>query len=141
MGFLEGTHRILRRNNVAPAEVSYVVHGATVATNSIIEGKVARTAFITTGGFRDMLEIARQVRPSLYDLQFEKLKPLVPRNLCFGVPERLDAQGRVLKPLDEAAVRRVAEQLRREEVAAVAVCLLHAYANPDHEKRVGEIIG
>ena len=118
-----------------------MVHGATVATNSIIEGKVARTGFITTAGFRDMLEIARQVRPSLYDLQFEKPKPLVPRNLCFGVPERLDAQGRVLKPLDEAAVRRVAEQLRREEVAAVAVCLLHAYANPDHEKRVGEIIG
>ena len=140
VGFLEGTHRILRRNNVAPAEVSYVVHGATVATNSIIEGKVARTGFITTGGFRDMLEIARQVRPSLYDLQFEKPKPLVPRNLCFGVPERLDAQGQVLTPLDEAAVRRVAEQLRREGVAAVAVCLLHAYANPDHEKRVGEII-
>ena len=87
-----------------------------------------------------MLEIARQVRPSLYDLQFEKPKPLVPRNLCFGVPERLDAQGQVLTPLDEAAVRRVAKQLRHEEVAAVAVCLLHAYANPDHEKRVGEII-
>ena len=140
MGFVESSHRILRENNVAPAEVSYLVHGTTVATNSIIEGKTARTGFVTTDGFRDMLEIARQVRPSLYDLQFEKPKPLVPRYLCFGVPERLGAQGQILLPLDEAAVRSVAEQLRREEVASVAVCLLHAYANPDHEKRVGEII-
>ena len=140
MGFMEATHRILRENNVAPTEVSYVVHGTTVATNSIIEGKTARTGFVTTEPFRDMLEIARQIRPSLYDLQFEKPKPLVPRYLCFGVPERLNAQGQVLMPLDEAAVRSVGEQLRHEEVASVAVCLLHAYANPDHEKRVGEII-
>ena len=139
-GFMEAAHRILGKNNVIPAEVSYVVHGTTVATNSIIEGKMARTGFITTDRFRDMLEIARQIRPSLYDLQFEKPKPLVPRYLCFGVPERLDAEGQVLTPLDEAAVLRVAEQLRHEEVASVAVCLLHAYANSDHEKRVGEII-
>ena len=139
-GFMEATHRILRQNNVAPADVSYLVHGTTVATNSIIEGKVARTGFVTTDGFRDMLEIARQIRPSLYDLQFEKPKPLVPRYLCFGVPERLDAHGQVLTPLDEHPVRKVAEQLRREGVESVAVCLLHAYANPAHEQRVGEII-
>jgi len=139
-GFMEATHRILEANNVAPAEVSYLVHGTTVATNAIIEGKVARTGFITTDRFRDMLEIAHQIRPSLYDLQFEKPRPLVPRHLCFGVPERLDAEGQVLMPLDEDAVVRVAEQLRDEKVASVAVCLLHAYINPDHEKRVGEII-
>lgn len=140
LGFMEATHRILRENNVPPADVSYVVHGTTVATNAIIEGKVAATGFITTEGFRDMLEIARQIRPVLYDLQFEKPRPLVPRYLCFGVPERLDAQGQVLIPLDEAAVAQVAGQLRREGVEAIAVCLLHAYANPAHEKRVGEII-
>ena len=140
MGFLEATLRILRENNVSASEVSYVVHGTTIATNSIIEGKIARTGFVTTDGFRDMLEIGRQIRPSLYDLQFEKPKPLVPRYLCFGVPERLDARGEVLMPLDEGAVRQVAEQLREEQVVSVAVCLLHAYANPDHEKRVGEII-
>ena len=139
-GFMEATLRILRENEVAPDEVTYVVHGTTVATNSIIEGKIARAGFVTTDGFRDMLEIARQIRPSLYDLQFEKPKPLVPRYLCFGVPERLDAQGQVLTPLDEASVIQVAEALRRENVESVAVCLLHAYANPDHEKRVGEII-
>ena len=139
-GFMEATHRVLRANNVSPDEVTYVVHGTTIATNSIIEGKLARAGFVTTDGFRDMLEIARQIRPSLYDLQFEKPKPLVPRHLCFGVTERLDAQGQVLTPLDEESVIQVAEALRRENVESVAVCLLHAYANPDHEKRVGEII-
>ncbi|MBV7339924.1 hydantoinase/oxoprolinase family protein [Chloroflexi bacterium TSY] len=140
LGFMAATDRILRENGVAPADVIYLVHGTTVATNAIIEGKVARTGFITTEGFRDMLEIARQTRPSLYDLQFEKPKPLVPRYLCFGVPERLDARGDVLAPLDEARVREIATQLRSEGVEAIAVCLLHAYANPVHEERVGVIL-
>jgi N-methylhydantoinase A len=141
IGFMEATHRILRKAGVQPAGVTYLVHSTTVATNSVIEGKVARTGFITTEGFRDMLEIARQIRPVLYDLLFEKPKPLAPRYLCFGVPERLDARGNVLTPLDETAVRAVAEQLRREEVESVAVCLLHSYINPSHEQRVGEILG
>ena len=139
-GFSEAAQRILREHGVAPGDVSYVMHATTVATNAIIEGKVARTGFITTDGFRDMLEIARQIRPSLYDLRFEKPRPLVPRHLCFGIPERLGAQGVVLAPLDEDAVRRTGEELRREGVEAVAVCLLHAYANADHERRVGEIL-
>src|SRR5207302_3886897 len=96
------------------------------------EGKTARTGFITTDGFRDMLEIQRQIRPSLYDLQFEKPRPLLPRYLCFGVPERLDAEGKVLKALDETATRRIAAQLRAEGDEAIAVCLLHAYLNPAH---------
>ena len=139
-GFMEATHRILREAAVSPDEVGYVVHGTTVATNSIIEGKVARTGFVTTDGFRDLLEIQRQIRPSLYDLQFEKPRPLTPRYLCFGVPERLDAQGNVLTPLDESAVRQVAEQLRQEDVESIAVCFLHSYINPNHEKRTGEIL-
>src|SRR5438552_3916953 len=112
-GFMVAAQRVLREAGVAPVDVRFVVHATTVATNAIIEGKVAPTGFVTTDGFRDMLEIARQVRPNLYDLQFEKLKPLAPRQLCFGVPERLDAKGNVLKPLDEEAVRRVAEHLRQ----------------------------
>ena len=139
-GFMEATHRILREADVSPNEVEYVVHGTTVATNSIIEGKVARTGFITTDGFRDLLEIQRQIRPSLYDLQFEKPRPLVPRYLCFGVPERLDAQGHVLTSLDEFAVRDIAEELRQENVESIAVCFLHSYINPIHEKRTGEIL-
>ena len=140
IGFMHTTERILRKAAAAPADITYVVHATTVATNSVIEGKVARAGFITTEGFRDMLEIARQIRPSLYDLQFEKPKPLVPRYLCFGVPERLDARGEVLQALDEEAVRRVAGELRREGVESIAVCLLHSYINPAHEARIGQIL-
>src|ERR1051326_1740738 len=88
-GFLEASRRILERAGVAPDAVAYLVHATTGATNAIIEGTTAPAAFLTTEGFRDLLEIQRQIRPSLYDLQFEKPRPLVPRNLCFGVPERL----------------------------------------------------
>ena len=139
-GFMEAVQRLLAKQQIAAQDVAYIVHGTTVATNAIIEGKVAPTGFITTEGFRDMLEIARQIRPTLYDLQFEKPRPLVPRHHCFGVPERLDAQGQVLAPLDEDALRRVANKLRDEGVEAIAVCFLHAYANPAHERRAGEII-
>ncbi len=139
-GFMEAVQRLLAKQQVAAQDVAYIVHGTTVATNAIIEGKVAPTGFITTEGFRDMLEIARQIRPTLYDLQFEKPRPLVPRHRCFGVPERLDAQGQVLAPLDEDALRQVANKLRDEGVESIAVCFLHAYANPAHERRAGEII-
>ena len=96
--------RILGEAGIEASDVGYLVHGTTVATNAIIEGKLAPTGFITTEGFRDMLEIQRQIRPSLYDLLFEKPRPLAPRYLCFGIPERLDAAGTVLTPLDEQAV-------------------------------------
>ena len=140
IGFLAATERILREAGVAPGDLRYVVHATTVATNAIIEGKVAPTGFITTDGFRDMLVIGRQIRPSLYDLQFEKPRPLVPRTLCFGVPERLDARGAVLVPLDEAALRQVAARLKAEGVGAVAVCFLHAYTNPVHERQAKAIL-
>ena len=104
VGFIHATDRMLDEASVSPDEVEYLVHGTTVATNAIIEKKVAPTGFITTDGFRDLLEIQRQIRPTLYDLHFEKPRPLVPRYLCFGVPERLDAQGSVLTPLDEDAL-------------------------------------
>ena len=140
VGFMNATDRMLREVAVSLDEVEYVVHGTTVATNAIIEKKVAPTGFITTDGFRDLLEIQRQIRPTLYDLHFEKPRPLVPRYLCFGIPERLDAQGQVLTPLDENALVEAVEQLKRENVTAVAVCFLHSYINPNHEKRVGEIL-
>ena len=139
-GFMEAVQRLLAKQQVAAQDVAYIVHGTTVATNAIIEGKVAPTGFITTEGFRDMLEIARQIRPTLYDLQFEKPRPLVPRRRCFGVPERLDASGAELTPLDEDALRQVANKLRDEGVESIAICFLHAYANPVHERRAGEII-
>lgn len=140
-GFIAAVEKLLDIDeSVNPEAVEHVVHATTVATNAIIEGKTAKTAFVTTEGFRDMLEIARQIRPSLYDLQFEKPAPLVPRQLCFEVPERLDAKGEVVTPLDEKALGEVVEQIAESGVEAVAVCLLHSYRNPDHEQRIGKAI-
>jgi len=139
-GFMAGAEQALGGAGAPATDVRYVIHGTTVATNAIIEGRVARSAFVTTEGFRDMLEIARQVRPSLYDVHFEKPRPLIPRQLCFDVPERLDPRGEVLKPLDERAVVVLAEELSRFQVESVAVCLLHSYLNPTHEKRVGDLL-
>jgi N-methylhydantoinase A len=140
LGFLAAVTRILEKNNLEPRSISYLVHGTTVATNSLIEGKTPKTSFITTSGFRDMLEIARQVRPSLYDVHFKKPRPLVPRHLCFEVPERLDSSGKVLQALDENRVLEIAEQIRNEKVTSVAICFLHSYLNPDHEERTAKIL-
>ena len=140
VGFLAAVERILREAGTEPADVGYLVHGTTVATNAIIEEKLAQTGFITTEGFRDILEIQRQIRPSLYDLLFEKPRPLAPRYLCFGIPERLDATGKVVTPLDERSIEAAAEQLRAEGVEALAVCYLHAYINPEHERRTRDIL-
>ncbi|MBM3676360.1 MAG: hydantoinase/oxoprolinase family protein [Actinobacteria bacterium] len=139
-GFMQAAERALVEGEVEPADVGLVVHATTVATNAIIEGKIARSGFVTTDGFRDLLEIARQVRPTLYDTQFEKAPPLVPRDRAVVVAERLGPAGDVLQPLDDGSVREAAAILRREGVESVAVCLLHAYVNPDHEQRVGEIL-
>jgi N-methylhydantoinase A len=140
-GFIQSVQKLLDLDDtVRPDAIEHVVHATTVATNAIIEGKTAKTAFVTTEGFRDMLEIARQIRPSLYDLQFEKPPPLVPRQLCFEVPERLDAKGKVVTPLDEKALAEVVERIAESGVEAVAVCLLHSYRNPDHEQRIGKAI-
>ena len=140
-GFISAVQKLLDLDDsVKPEAVEHVVHATTVATNAIIEGKTAKTAFVTTEGFRDMLEIARQIRPSLYDLQFEKPAPLVPRQLCFEVPERLDAKGQVVTPLDEAELDEVVDRIAESGVEAVAVCLLHSYRNGDHEQRIGKAI-
>jgi N-methylhydantoinase A len=137
-GFMQALGRVLGEHE--PADVGLVVHATTVATNAIIEGKIARSGFVATAGFRDLLEIARQVRPTLYDTQFEKPAPLVPRDRAVEVVERLGPAGEVTLPLDEDSVRRAAAVLRSERVESVAVCLLHAYVNPEHEQRVGEIL-
>jgi N-methylhydantoinase A len=139
-GFMNAVERALADGAVDAANVGFVVHATTVATNAIIEGKVARSGFVTTEGFRDLLEIARQVRPSLYDTQFEKPRPLVPRDRAVEVRERLGPGGEVLVPLDDGSVRDAAGLLRDAEVESVAVCLLHAYVNPEHERRIGEIL-
>jgi N-methylhydantoinase A len=138
-GFMHALERALAEADVRAEDVGSVVHATTVATNAIIEGKTARSGFVTTEGFRDLLEIARQVRPSLYDTRFEKPRPLVPRDRAVGVRERLGPSGEVLVPLDDDSVRDAAALLRREEVESVAVCLLHSYVNAVHERRIRAI--
>ena len=137
---LAGLGLVLAEAGIAPAEVAIVVHGTTLATNAIIERKGARTALITTEGFRDVLAMGNESRYDQYDLNIVLPEPLVPRHLRLPVPERLDNEGRVLRPLDEAAVRALIQVLRDEAVEAVAVGFLHAFVNPAHERRVREIL-
>ena len=120
-------------------EIECVVHGTTIATNAILEGKWAKTALLTTEGFRDVLEIGRQARPSLYDLFCERPAPIVPREWRLEVPERLDAQGRMVKPLDEPKVRELARKLKGK-VDSVAVVFLFSFLDPRHEQRVRQIL-
>ena len=123
-----------------PAERAELIHGTTLVTNALIERKGALTALLTTTGFRDALEIGREHRYELYDLNLDLPKPLVPRHLRFDVPERMAADGSVLQPLDEDFVRRLVTELRDKGIQAIAVCYLHSYRNPTHEERTAEII-
>jgi len=125
---------------VGAAEVGLIIHGTTLATNAILERKGAVTALITTEGFRDVLEIGYETRFDQYDLMLEKPTPLVPRERRLVVSERVDVQGRVLTPLDEAGVLSLLPALDERAVESVAIGFLHAYANPVHERRVAELI-
>ena len=120
--------------------LSELLHGSTIAINTVLERKGARTALITTRGFRDTYAIGRGNRIEAFNLFFHRPKPLIPRELTFEVTERMNAKGEVLKPLDEAEVQALAKTLAAQNIEAVAVCFLHAYANPAHERRVGEIL-
>ena len=140
VGVLEGVRRVLAAAGLPPSEVSVFVHGTTLATNALIERKGARTAFVTTEGMRDILEMGYEKRFEQYDVYMERPLPLVPRPLRFTVPGRRDGRGRVLRELDEAAVRDVGERLRAERVEAVAIGFMHAYAWPQHEQRAAEIL-
>ena len=120
--------------------VAYLGHGTTVATNTLIQEQYARAGLITTEGFRDLLEIARQQRPSLYDLQCDKPVPVVPRRLRIEVPERLRHDGSVETPLDDGAVHEAALRLREVGVEAVAIAFLYAFVDPSHERRAREIV-
>ena len=137
---LAGVDDVLARAVVDPRAVGLLIHGTTLATNAIIERKGALAALVTTEGFRDVLDIGYESRYDQYDIMIEKPPALVPRERRLVVPERVDVHGRVLKPLDEAAVETVAGELARLEVESVGIGFLHSYANPAHERRAREII-
>jgi N-methylhydantoinase A len=142
LAFIAGVHLVLAKADVQAQEVERVLHGTTVATNLILEGKTARTALVTTAGFRHVLEIGRQDIPRHANL-FAWVKPKrpVPPARVLEVRERIGPGGKVLTPLDEIRVDEIAAVLRRMDVQAVAICLLHSFANPTHERRVAELLG
>jgi len=139
-GFLSGAEVVLQQASVLPSEVSLIIHGTTLATNALIERKGARVALLCTEGFRDTLEMAYEHRFEQYDVFMRRPKSLVPRWLRFGVPERMGADGKVLLDLNEDSVRELVSELKRLKVEAVAVGFMHSYANPEHERRVREIL-
>src|SRR5882724_11276365 len=139
-GVMEGIAVVLAEAKLAPAEVGLLIHGTTLATNALIERKGAPTAFITTAGFRDILEMGYEKRFEQYDIYMERPPALVPRELRFTVAERISAAGQVLMALDEDDVRRAASAIRAAGATSVAVGLMHAYAHPQHERRVRAIL-
>jgi N-methylhydantoinase A len=140
LGVLEGIEIVLAEARVAAKDVDVFIHGTTLATNALIERKGAKTALITTEGFRDVIETGYEKRFDHYDLMIDRPAPLVPRTRRYTVRERLAVNGDVLVPLDEAALPALARKLKEDKVGAVAIGLLHAYAHDGHEKRVRDII-
>jgi len=139
-GVLTALGALIARGEIVPGIVARVAHGSTVATNAVLEGKLGKTALVTTDGFRDVLEIGRQNRPSLYNLFFNRPRPIAPRNLRFEVRERVGADGAVVRPLDRAEVEALLPSLREAGVQAVAVCFLFSFLYPDHEREAGEVL-
>lgn len=139
-GVGEGIRQLLKRTEVLPEQIAAVIHGTTVATNTLIEREGAHTALIVTDGFRDVLEIARQDRPRLYDFRVRRPKPLVPRYLRFEVRERILHTGEVAIPMEFKGLDSLIRNLAKNEIEAVAVCLLHSYQNSDHEVAIAEKI-
>ena len=137
---IDGIRQLLDRAKIAPKDVEFVGLGTTVATNMLLERKGAPTGLITTEGFRDLLEIARQKRPLVFDPFTPKPRPLIPREHRFGVRERVTFDGSVLVPLDESDVVQAAVRLREAGIVSVAICFLHSYANPAHEQRAAELV-
>ncbi len=139
-GLMQGVEQILGKSGVEAGAIELVVHGTTLATNALIERKGARTALITTKGHRDTLEMAFENRFDQYDIQADRNPPLISRELRFEVSERMNYRGDVLTPLDDDTVATLIPALQAAQIDSVAVGLLHAYANPAHERRVGAIL-
>jgi N-methylhydantoinase A len=139
-GVIEGVEAALNGAGVAAADVGFIIHGTTLATNALIERKGARTALLTTEGFRDTIEIGTESRFDQYDVNLVKQAPLVPRNWRIPIVERVAADGEILHPLDEASVLVAIDRLREDSIESVAVAFLHSYMRPAHEQRVRALL-
>lgn len=135
---LDGLFRVYKLAGSSISKAEAVIHGTTLVTNALLEKKTAKTGLLITEGFRDLLEIGRQDRPELYNLQVERRPPLVPRNLIMEIPERIGAAGRVEKKIDLESAGKKIEALKREGVESLAVSLLFSFLNPVHEKKIYE---
>src|SRR5262249_14545624 len=139
-GILDGLAHILAELHLEGASIAEIVHGTTVATNAILEYTGARTALLTTRGFRDVLELRRGRAPELYNPFYRPPRPLVERSLCFEIAERTAANGEEIAAVNEATVHATLAKIRTAGVEALAVCFLHSYRNQNHERQVGEIV-
>jgi N-methylhydantoinase A len=137
---IDGCRKLIRERDVSPKAIEAFLHASTIATNAILEGKGARTALVTTAGFRDVLELRRIRVPRLYEPLYRKPEPLAPRRHRYEVTERMAADGSIVTALDEAELARIADQIADSGIEAVAVCFLNSYANPEHERRAGQIL-
>jgi N-methylhydantoinase A len=139
-GVLSALHAVISEAGIEPGGVSVVIHGTTLATNALIERKGAKTALLTTEGFRDVVEIRHENRFEQYDVNIDLPEPLVPRRRRLPIRERVNAQGEILLELDESSINSAIEKLAADGVEAVAVGFLHSFTNPEHERRVGEAV-
>jgi len=140
IGIYNGISDLEKKYELDISQLEVIVHGTTLITNAIIERKGSKTAFITTKGFEDVLEIGRELRYDIYDLFLTMPKPLVPRNLRYGVSERVNKNGQILTPLQEHELQALGRQLTEEKVEAVGVCLLNSFANTSHEEQIGKYL-
>ncbi|MEM7404510.1 MAG: hydantoinase/oxoprolinase family protein [Pseudomonadota bacterium] len=141
IGIVDGLQAAAARVGFDVADIDTLMHGTTIATNAVLERKLAQTALVTTAGFEDVLEIGRHVRSEVYAALAEPRTVLVPRHLRFGVDERTRADGGIERPVSCDSLARTIESVRASGADAVAVCLLHAYANPEHEQQLAEALG
>ena len=137
---IDGMQQVCEKAGVTPAVIGQVIHGTTLATNALIERRGAKTAFITTEGFRDTIEMRTESRFEQYDLNLKLPEPLIPRNRRYTLPERIDARGDVLRPLDTADIERLADELAGAGYASIAVGFLHSYVNGSHERAVRDVL-
>ena len=137
---LDGIDVVIRDAGISGAEIGIIIHGTTLATNALIERRGARTALVTTEGFRDVIEMRTENRFEQYDLNLQLPTPLIPREDRFTVKGRIGAEGQELQPLDEAALEVIADRIAAGNFGSVAIGFIHAYANPDHERRAREIL-
>ena len=137
---LDGIAEVIELAELPRESVEFLVLGTTLGTNAVLEGKTARTGMLTTAGFRDVIELARQRRPHYFNLDILKPTPPAARDCRFEVTERIAPDGTEVTPLDEAGVRAAVAKLREKNVEAVAVCLLHSYANPAHERAARDVV-